>query len=243
MIRSASLQGFVASLGVLVSLCGNAVDAELEKEPTVGHGWLIIPEEEWMAVAVVPTGYFRRAYDCSASGRRTDAAREIRAKATLVKLESRRAADQVRQNLIDCVDDLRRLATEVQNGKTETPAALAAVFAETEFRLAEHHFRKAQAYETSGDTAKLGHDISACATHLFNASTWSDANLHRLDVQAVREARTLGQRLTQGSVSSVQQSRIRGGLRDIGKAIWRFAGRAKLGPLPAMDSSAEDGRM
>jgi len=89
-----------AGLGALTwaARVANAA-GDLDGEPVVRHGWLLVSEEEWMDVAVVKAGYFRRAHDCFLDGNRQDAAREIRAKATLVRIESRRAVDQARTSL------------------------------------------------------------------------------------------------------------------------------------------------
>ena len=238
MIRDVYVRGLAMGLGVLVSVSLDGNAAELGEEPAVQHGWLIIPEEEWMAVTVTPAGYFSRAHACFVGGNRDDAAREIRAKATLVKVESRRAGEQSRQSLVQCVGKLRRLARDVEDGKVEAPATLAQAFAETEFRLAEHHFLKAREYEVSGETVKMGHDISACAAHLLDASMWSDTPLDRLDVEAAHEARSTARGLMHRSAPAAQPTR--GVLRGVGKAIRRFARRGKLRPLPAIESFAGD---
>ena len=239
---NAPVRALAACAGLLVGvgLAGNA--AESEAEPTVGHGWLIVPEEEWLAVAVVPAGYFRRAYDCFVEGSRPEAAREIRAKATLVRLESRRAAGRARRNLADCVGRLKRLAKDIEGGRIESGSGLAAVFAETEFRLAEHHYVKALEAEASGNRSAMGHDISACATHLLDASTWADAELADADVEAVDEARGAGRRLMRLSAAPPEPKP--GALRRIGKAIARFAKRLSLKALPTVeDATAEEDGM
>jgi hypothetical protein len=172
----------------------------------------IVVEDEWWILFVDEPGYrFHRARDFFLRKDAKAAAQEIRKASFFVRMEAARGVDKADKDvLMASVNELRKLADDVERGSVVSAKRLDEAFARAHYRLAKHHQVKAKAVHAKGEHRRVGHELNAAAHHLEHGIAWSGHEAERGTLDVIKGARLVSGKLVQGTGWTVA---------EVGKAI------------------------
>jgi hypothetical protein len=90
-----------------------------------------------------------------------------------MKLEEARATAESKKLLTASIDELEKLATDVENGTVTSAATLNHAFARAHYALAKHHYLRAMEHKAKSAGVELGHALKASAIHLEHGFAWA----------------------------------------------------------------------
>ncbi len=168
--------------------------------PPVPKGHVIFEEGTWMPLADAPAYEFDDARVDFISKDYTDAARHLRKGVAFLNVEASRAQGEDKAQLSSSVEELEKLAKEIQKGQMNSLEGLDNAIARAEYALAAHHRILALGAAQAEKNAKwTAHHMRATATHLEHALTWAGHEGEQAVVAAVTRARTVASKLIAGS--------------------------------------------
>lgn len=172
----------------------------------------IVVEEDWWVLFVDEPGYrFHRARELFLKKDAKAAAQEIRKGAFFVRMEAARGVDKVDKDvLMASVNELRKLADDVERGTVVSAKRLGEAFARAHYRLVKHHHAKAKAIRAKGENRRAGHELRAAAHHLEHGIAWSGHEAERGTLDVIKGARLVAGKLVEGTGWTVA---------EVGKAI------------------------
>jgi len=209
-------------LAIVFALCISQTLGAEQKHETLED---VVEEEVWIIFAHDPAGYLHDAWKNFLNGDLWDAAYNVRKTKALLKLEAARAEKEARNGLVASIRQLEGLITSLEEGTAPASKALRQAFAQTEYALSNHHYRKALHYKEKGDYDKMTYALDAAATHLLHRSTWADLKLDPNDALAAKEARSLARKAKRGE--KWLPGKLREAIDGIGRGIRKLGERLK----------------
>ena len=148
--------------------------AEKSQTETPAEPGKVLVEEEILYFFVDEPGHhFHQARENFLKKDMKGAASEIRKATNFLKLEAARATGDGKKALTTSIDELKKLASDVEKGTVKSSNDLGKAFARAHHALAVHHHLKASESWAKKETSKSGHALKAAASHLERALAWS----------------------------------------------------------------------
>ncbi len=111
---------------------------EAAHEAEVDELWPGVPSSVWFPLSDRPNEHFRLAHSHLIGGQTNRAAAELRKAAALVRLEASRARPSERDDLLDCTEQLRAMASSIRRADPAESNRMRALFGKTHRALARH---------------------------------------------------------------------------------------------------------
>ena len=191
----------VAFCGVGLKGCEKKAQATepTKAAPTAPEGYVVVEEDVLTAFVDAPGEHFHKARENFLKKDYKATADEIRKGAEFMKLQAACATSEGKKVLTVSIDELEKLATDVEKGTVTSAATLNHAFARAHHALAQHHYLKAMEYKAKGATTKLGHALKASAIHLEHGFAWAGHELEAATVAVIKDSRLIAGKLVEGT--------------------------------------------
>ena len=166
--------------------------------PTAPEGYVVVEEDVPTAFVDAPGEHFHKARQSFIKKDYKAAAEEIRTSVAFMKLQAARANAEGKKLLTASIDELEKLAIDVEKGTVTSAATLNHAFARAHHALAKHHYLKAMEYKAKGATTKLGHALKASAIHLEHGFAWAGHELEAATVAVIKDTGLVAGKLIEG---------------------------------------------
>jgi hypothetical protein len=127
------------------------------------------------------------------------AAAEIRNAAKLLKQEAEKATTDGKKALTASVNELEKLAKDVEKGTVTSDKKLKDAFARAEHALAKHHYLNASEQWAKKDTKETGYALKSAAQHEEQAAKWAGHEMEKGTVEVLDGTRTIAGKLIEGT--------------------------------------------
>jgi predicted nucleic acid-binding Zn-ribbon protein len=145
-----------------------------------------------------PQEQFQKARENFLKGDFSDAAAEIRQAASFLKSESVNAAGEAKQDLIQSVQDLDKLADGVEKKVIGSENDLDGSFTRAEYALTRYYQSKASEAWGKKETSEAGQYLKAAGMQLEDALTWTRGRIDEKSKEAIQKAKGVGERMEKG---------------------------------------------
>ncbi len=186
--------GKVTTTAALDKTLNKAARADLDRR------WLVTDVTVWYPVAEEPQRHFLAAADAYAKKDYKVAATEVRKAEAYVRLESARAAGDVKNGLDAAGSDLERLAQSLDKRAIKSEKDMDKVFAKADHALALAHRAKAAESWAKKAYDDAGYELKAAAHGLESAAAWTGDEAKKAASTTVADTRALGDKLAGGGV-------------------------------------------
>ena len=184
-------------------------------------GKVLVEQETLDVFADEPGHHFHQARENFLTKDMKGAASEIRKAVGFMKLEAARATGDGKKALTRSIDELEKLASDVEKGTVTSSNDLGKAFARAHHALALHYHLKASKAWAEKETSKTGHALKAAASHLERALAWSGHEVEAAVVRVMETARDVGEKLISGAHWTADE--VGKALKDLGEKIERLA--------------------
>jgi len=167
--------------------------------PTAPEGYVVVEEDVLTVFVDAPGEHFHKAQQSFIKKDYKAAAEEIRKGAAFMKLQAGRATAEGKKGLTESIDELEKLATDVEKGTVTSAVTLNHAFARAHHALAQHHYLKAMEYKAKGASTKLGHALKASAIHLEHGFSWAGHKMEAMTVSIIKDTGLVAGKLIEGS--------------------------------------------
>lgn len=189
--------------------------------PQAPDGWILVEEDIWLLFPDEPGVQFHQAHENFLKKDFKAAAAHIRKGVGFMKLEAARATEDGKKALTTSIDELEKLASDVEKGTVKSTNDLGKAFARAHRALAVHHHLKASEAWAKKETSKTGHALKSAASHLESALAWSGHKIEAAVVKVMEIGHDVGEKLIQGARWTADE--VGKALKDSGEAIERLA--------------------
>jgi hypothetical protein len=148
--------------------------------------------------AASPQEQFQKARENFLKGDFSDAAAAIRQAASFLMSESVKAAGEAKQDLIQSVQDLDKLADGVEKKAIGSENNLDESFTRAEYALARYYQSKASEAWGKQETSEAGQYLKAAGMQLEDALTWTRGRIDEKSKEAIQKAKDVGERMEKG---------------------------------------------
>jgi hypothetical protein len=169
-----------------------------------------------------PESQFQNAHENFLKKDFKGAAAEIRKATAFLKLEAARATGEGKKGITASVDELEKLASDVEKGTVKSAEDMDKAFARAHHALAVHHHMQASEAWAKKETSETGHALKAAASHLEKASAWGGHKIEAAVAKVIETGRDVGEKLIQGGRWTADE--VGKALKDLGEKI---GGQAK----------------
>jgi hypothetical protein len=145
------------------------------------------------------------------------AASEIRKGAEFLKKEAKEASKDGKAALNASVQELEKLAGDVEKGTVTSEEKLKNAFARSSEALAHHHYLKASESWAKKKTKETGEALTAAAQYLEQTARWSGRKLETGTTEVVNYARMVGGKLIKGAGYGADE--VSKGIKEIGREL------------------------
>ncbi|MGE5255752.1 MAG: hypothetical protein ACM3KE_03720 [Hyphomicrobiales bacterium] len=194
--------------------------AQVQPAGSAPPGYVLVEEDTVITFANEARKSFRAAVADFLNRRMRAAAAEIRKGAAYMKLEAARASGDARKALMDSVQELEKLANEVQKAAVSDLNDLQNVFARAEYALARHHYLKAVELRTKGDAQKTGRELMSAADYVDSGQVWLTQKMHEGVSDSVNEARRVAAKMVYGAGATADE--VGKAFDGLGKELDKF---------------------
>jgi hypothetical protein len=219
--------GKVSTTAALDQILDQAARADLEQR------WLVTDIATWYPLVEEPQRHFVAASDAFAKQDFKAAATEVRKAEAYVRLESARAAGDVKTELDTANAELEQTARALDQGTLKTEQHLDQVFAKANHALALAYRAKAAESWARKAYDDAGYELKAAAQRLESAAAWAGTEAQSVAAAAVTDTRAIGDKLASGGVWAKEE--IVKGFEALGNALdqlGRFIGsKSKATPV------------
>ena len=203
--------GKLVSTAALDKTLNKAARADLERR------WLVTDVTEWYPVAEEPQRHFGAAVEAFAKKEYKAAATEVRKAESYVRLESARAAGEVKKGLDGAGAALEKTAQALDKGAVKTVKEMDQVFADAHHALALAHRAKAAESWARKAYDQAGYELKAAATGLEGAAAWTGNEAKAAAAAGAADARAIGEKLASGGVWAKDE--VAKGFESLGGAL------------------------
>jgi hypothetical protein len=170
-----------------------------EHAESAPEGCMIVEEDIWIDFIDEPSEKFHKARQSFLQKDYKEAADEIRKGAAFLRFEAGRATESGKKMLMESVDELEKLAKDVEQGVVTSDKALDHTFARAHHALAMHHHAKSAEYQAKNQHSKAGHALKAAATHLEHGFAWAGHKLESATVAVIKDTGLIAGKLIEGT--------------------------------------------
>jgi len=189
----------------------SAINAEITQEPSVK--------------AVEPESNFQKAHGFFLKKDFKAAATEIQKGAEILKKEAVNATEEGKEALTDSMNELEKLAKDVEKGAVTSEKKLKDAFVRANYALANHQYLKASESWAKKEAKRTGHALKAATQHLEQAAKWSGHKLETDTVEVIKGTRKVAGKLIQG-IGGVPEE-VGKDIKDIGNEISKLGKKIK----------------
>ncbi len=175
--------------------------------------------------AVGTETHFQKAHEFFLKKEMKGAASEIRKGAEVLKKEVGNATEEGKKVLTASIQELEKLANDVEKGTVKSKKKLEDAFARADHALAQHHYLKASESWAKKETKDTGNALKNAAQHLEQAAKWSGRKLEAGASEVVKGAREAADKLIKGTKWVAEE--VSKGIKDIGNEISKIAEKIK----------------
>jgi len=178
---------------------GEEPSSEMGAPAEVPDGHILVREDVWVAFEDQPTQFFHRAREDFFKNDVKAAAAEVRMAVAFLRIESGRATPEGKKALTASVDELRKLADDLEKRAVSSASTLDYAFAQANYALAKHHqlmAEKAWAMQRPADT---GGYLSSAAKYLERGAAWAGGGLKSGTAALLPRIKDLGIKLRDGT--------------------------------------------
>lgn len=217
------------ALAITLSPAGPAAAQEAFEGFEIPPGWVAVHEDYFEAFANEPSHQFHAARESLLERDFTAAARSLERAAMLMRIESDRANDEDRQEILEQADELDALAELVARGALDSAQRLSAAFARAHHVLAVHRLNRAAEARERGAPKAVGRELEAATLQLEQEAAWSDRELDAATRSALKRGREVADALLAGK--PVPDDEVTAAVRTLRSRVRRFsAGDSSLNP-------------
>jgi len=166
--------------------------------PKAPEGYVVVKDEVLDAFVESPGEHFHKARQSFLKKNYKAAAEEIRKSVAFMKLEEARADAEGKKLLTASIDELEKLAKDVEQGSVTSAATLNQAFARAHHALAKHHYLRAMEFKTKEAGVQFGHALKASAIHLEHGFAWAGHEMDAATVAVVKDAGLVAGKLIEG---------------------------------------------
>jgi hypothetical protein len=175
--------------------------------------------------AVGTETHFQKAHEFFLKKDMKAAASEIRKGAEVLKKEVGNATEEGKKVLTASIQELEKLANDVEKGTVKSEKKLKDAFARADHALAQHHYLKASESWVKKETKNTGNALKNAAQHLEQAAKWSGRKLEAGSSEVVKGAREVADKLIKGTKWVAEE--VSKGIKDIGNEISKIGEKIK----------------
>jgi hypothetical protein len=172
-----------------------------------------------------PESDFQKAHEFFLKKEMKSAASEIRKGAEFLKKETENATQEGKKVLTASIQELEKLANDVEKGTVKSDKELKDAFARAENALARHHYLKASESWAKKETKSTGNSLKASAQYLEQAVKWSGHKLETGSSEAVKGAQAVAEKVIIGTKWVAEE--VSKGIKDIGNEISKLGEKIK----------------
>jgi hypothetical protein len=169
--------------------------------------------------------HFQKAHEFFLKKDMKSAASEIRKGAVVLKKEAGNATEEGKKVLTASIQELEKLANDVEKGTVRSEKKLKDAFARADHALAQHHYLKASESWAKKETKSTGNSLKAAAQYLEQAAKWSGQKLEAGASEVVKGARSAADKLVKGTKWVAEE--VSKGIKDIGNEISKLGEKIK----------------
>lgn len=151
------------------------------------------------------------------------AANEIRKGAAFLKIKLKEASKEGKEELTASVQELEKLAGDVEKGTVTSREKLKDTFARSYQALAKHQYLKASESWAKKKTKETGQALTDAAQYLEQTARWSGRKLETGTAEVVNFGRMVGGKLIKGTGYGVEE--VGKGINEMGREISEFGKR------------------
>jgi hypothetical protein len=170
--------------------------------------------------AAEPESSFQKANEFFLKKDLEAAASEIRKGAEFLKKEVKAASKDGKAALNASVQELEKLAGDVEKGTVTSAEKLKNAFARSSEALAHHHYLKASESWAKKKTKETGESLTAAARYLEETARWSGRKLESGTVEVVNYVRTVGDKLIRGTGYGLEE--VSKSIKEMGRELSAF---------------------
>lgn len=179
---------------VTIAGCGGK-----QMEPAIPAQETPVDDDTWILLIGEQGNYFHKAREDFLAKDMYAAAMNIRKGTSILRMELSRAKGEGKAALKESVDELNKLANDVEMGKVKSAKKLNDTFARANHALAVHHHQKASEYWAKGDAERAGHALRGAASGVERAASWSGTTLEAGTIATINGTRFLAGSLIQAT--------------------------------------------
>ena len=169
---------------------------------------------------VEPGVDFQKAHEFFLKKEFKASAAEIRKGAEFLKKEAQSASDEGKKTLTASIQELDKIADEVEKGAVKSDKKLKDAFSRAEHALANNYYLKASESWAKKETKEAGHALNSAAEHLELAAHWSGHKLETGASKAISLGREVSGKLVQGT--GYVSEEVGKSMKSMGDAISGF---------------------
>jgi hypothetical protein len=143
--------------------------------------------------------YFQKAHEFFLKKDFKAAAAEIRNAAELLNQEAEKATIEGKKALTASINELEKLAKDVEKGTVTSEKKLKDAFARAEHALAKYHYLNASEQWAKKETKETGHALKSAAQHVEQAAKWAGHEMETGTVDVIKGTRTVAGKLIEGA--------------------------------------------
>jgi len=164
-----------------------------------------------------PDSHFQKAHEFFLKKDLKAAASEIRKGVAFLKQKAGSAAKDGKKDLTASIQELEKLANEVEKGAVTSEKKLKDAFGRANQALANHHYLKASEYWAKKEEKKTGHALKSAAIHFEHAAVWSEHKFETGEDIVIKEIHTVAGKLIESKKWTAEE--ISKGIKNIGNEI------------------------
>ena len=218
------MRNFVIYVSAVLVLASSTLPhsawAQTQPAGSAPTGYVLVEEDVVITFASEAKKSFRAAVADFLNRQMRAAGTNVRKGAAYIRLEAGRAAGDAKKALMDSVQELEKLANEVQKAAVSDLKELQNAFARAEHALARHHYLKAVELRAKGDGQKTGRELQAAADYIDSGQVWLTQKMHEGVGDSVNEARRVAAKMVYGSGAAVDE--VGKAFDGLGKELDKF---------------------
>jgi hypothetical protein len=164
-----------------------------------------------------PDSHFQNAREFLLKKELRAAASEMRKGVALLKQEAGSSAKDGKKDLTASIQELEKLANEVEKGALTSEKKLKDAFRRANHALANHHYLKASEYWAKKEEKKTGHALKSAAFYFEQAVVWSGHKFETEEAIVIKEIHTVAGKLIEGKKWTSEE--VSKGIMNIGNEI------------------------
>jgi len=193
-------------IAVMVCLGATCPPAAWAQTNPPASGSVLVEEDVIVVFADEPRLNFRDAVTDFLNRQPQAAATDIRKAVAYMKMESGRATAEGKKLIQTSVQELEKLAGEMQKGAVADLKDMQHAFVRAEYALAQHHYLKAVESHAKNDAQKTGQALQSSADYIDSGQVWMTRKMNEGADDVTKEARRIGAKLLEGSTVAATEA-------------------------------------